>query len=68
MFTRPWSKKVKVDADSILRWEDDGGQMTDVVVLQSGRQRVDQPEKTIALAHRSIVDPFHTKLLRNQPM
>jgi hypothetical protein len=58
----------KQEIEPILRWEDDGGQMTDVVLIQSRERRVDQPEKNIILAHESIFDSFHTKLLRIQPM
>ncbi|MDP1545413.1 MAG: hypothetical protein Q8L87_05270 [Anaerolineales bacterium] len=58
----------KQELEPILRWEDDGGQMTDEVALQSSQQHTEQPEKLLPLTHESVVDLFHTKLLRIQPM
>lgn len=58
----------QVELEPILRWEDDGGQMTDAAALQSSQQGVDQPENTVALALRLILDPFSAKLLHIQPM
>jgi len=62
------SNRSQVELEPILRWEDDGGQMTDAVALQSSQRRADQHEEAIALAHGSTLDSLRTKLLRIQPM
>jgi hypothetical protein len=57
-----------MELEPILRWEDDGGQMTDSVALQASQRRADQPENSVALALKLILDPFNTKLLQIQPL
>jgi hypothetical protein len=61
------SNKSQVELKPILRW-DDGGQMTDAVALQSSQWHADQHEESIHLALRSILDPFHIKSFRIQPI
>ncbi len=58
----------QVELAPILRWEDYGGQMTNTATLQSIQRGMDQPDNTVALALRLILDPFPVKLLRIQPM